>query len=121
MLCNFAAILIILSFPTPYTFFIDTVGTAVSLTAISFIFTFYVASVPDLHRNCIQGLSRLLMVCLSLVIIRSYLISLMVNVFKEVTQSFITNYPEISCCLVNDKVTLGPLVLSLLMLLISRV
>ena len=120
LLFYFVVVVIIPSFPTLYTFFLDTVGTGVSLTSISIIYTFYFASVPPMHRTCIQGLSRLLLVCLSLVIIRSYLLSLMANVLHDLTQAFITEYPIVSCCLINSRVTYVPFLLSLLMLMVSR-
>ena len=92
----------------------------VSLTSITFICMFYFATVPAMHRTCIQGLSRLMLVCLSLVILRNYVLSLMVNVFHDFSQTFILEYPHLSCCLVNPRVTMAPLYLSLLMLMMSR-
>ena len=120
LFCYFTALLLIPSYPTPYSFFVDTVGSVFSLISIKFIFTFYYATVPEMNRTCIQGLSRLMLVCLSLGIIRRYFISLMVNVFHDFTQTFITDYPYLSCSLINTRAINGPFLLALNMLLLSR-
>ena len=119
-LIYYLVMLIVPFYHTPYTFFIDTIGSMVSLTSITFIYMFYFATVPEMLRTCIQGLSRLLLVCLSLVILRHYVLSLMVHVFHDFTQNFILEYPYLSCCLVNSRVTLAPFHLSHLMLILSR-
>ena len=113
-------ILLVPFYPTPYTFFIDTMGSMVSLSSITFICMFYSATVPAMHRTCIQGLSQLMLVCLSLVILRNYLISLMVNVLHDFTQTFILEHPHLSCCLANPRVAMTPFYVSLLLLMLSR-
>ena len=120
LLCYFTAILLVPFYPHPYTFFIDTVGSVVSLVAITFFFTFYSVSILEMQRSCIQGLSQLMLVCLSLLIIYNYLKSLMTNVLHDFTQSFLLDYPYLSCCLINTRLTRAPLLLSYLMLLVSR-
>ena len=119
ILCYFSAVLVIPLNPGPYTFFIDTVGSAVSLTAIAFIFMFYFA-VPPVHRTCIHGLSELLLGCLGFVVSRAYFVSLMVNVFHDLTQSFLIEYPVLSCTLFSGRITFVPILLALLTLVMSR-
>ena len=119
MLCYFSAVLTIPLDPGPYTFFIDTIGSAVSLTSIGFILKFYFA-VPPLHRTCIHGLSGLLLVCLVLVVIRAYFVSLMVNLFHDPTQRFVDEYPVLSCTLFSGRITYVPALFALLTLVLSR-
>ena len=120
VLCYISAMVIVPSYPTPYIFFIDTVGTIISFTSIYFVFTFYTASVTAMNRTCIQGLSQLMLICFGLLLTRAFFVSLMVNVFHELTQTLITEYPNLSCHLFNDRSTGMPLFCSILMLVVSR-
>ena len=120
LFCYFSAMMIVPSEPSPYIFFIDTIGTIVSLTSVSFIVTFYFATVPAIQRTCIQGLSRLMLVCFGLLIIREYIVSFLVNLLHDSTQTFLLDYPRLSCSFFNPRITAVPLLLSLFMLEASR-
>ena len=120
ILCYISAMIIVPSDPSTYTFFIDTVGSVVSLTSIAFIISFYSTSVPPWHRTCIQGLSQLLMVCLGIVVIRAFVVSLMVNVLHDLTQRLLFEYPKLSCIMFSGRNTYVPTILSILMIEASR-
>ena len=120
LICYFSAMVLVPVKPSPYTFFIDTVGSVVSLTSIGFIFFFYFASVPSWQRTCIQGLSQLLLVWLAVVVIRAYFASLMVNILHDTTQQLLMEYPTLSCILFSGRITFVPSLVSLLLLEISR-
>ena len=73
-----------------------------------------------MYRTCIQGLTQQVVVCISLLIIREYFISLLVNVLHDFTQAFILGHPYLSCSLFNSRITVVPFLLSYLMLVLSR-
>ena len=120
LICYMSATVLVPVNPSPYTFFIDTVGSLVSLASLGFIFFFYFASVPSWQRTCIQGISQLLLVWLALVVIRAYFASLMVNVLHNTTQKLLMKYPTLSCILFSGRITFVPTLVSLLLLEMSR-